>query len=478
VPSKHKSACLSALHGTFPTPAWLWAHGWDSHNECSACGQTDDLIHVVNGCGPPTVDPQQIIAKALKPLAKPEVFDINESIVCTINGWPVNCEDFMFDPDLPIYTDGSAKDIGIEALAVSAGAAFQIGKNGKQYVAYCQVPRSFPQSAVSAEHMAIHIAFRHLPQEGKHRAIIVSDCQAIVSAFKYPHLHEGYRAKYGGLWREKGLAAVHDVQKTPAHRTKEEAVAQNDEANWFGNDKADYYAKHALAGTGKDGSDYKKARKDCLFSLGEISSKLAEHLHPEAIAILPRVRTGSKTRTSRSEHHFIKHLNHWACIKCGCFKKAIRSRQDKTSCVDRAKLQGQIHSTHRIFCGHYEVETGIPNFSFCVLCGCYSSQKLKKLKEVCRGTRAYGKETIRSRLALKQHPITLKPIGRIRRMLLASETRPLADMVKTIVNKTLPADLSMGVALNTGICHPDASGEDFSMGEEEFDDPFLDIAHV
>ena len=80
----------------------------------------------------------------------------------------------------------------------------------------------------AAENMAIHIAFRLLPQDGHHKAVIISDCQAVVSAFLYPHLHEGYRAKYGGLWREKGLLAVHEVRKTPASRTREEAIAQND----------------------------------------------------------------------------------------------------------------------------------------------------------------------------------------------------------------------------------------------------------
>ena len=197
------------------------------------------------------------------------VFDIKEFIVCTSNGFPVDFKDFRFDPGLPIYTDGSAKDIGIEALAVSAGAAFQTGKDGRQYVAYCQVPRAFPQSAVAAEHMAIHIAFRLLPQEGHHKAVIISDYQAVVSAFLRPYLHEGYRPKYGGLWREKGLLAVSEVRKTPAHRTKEEAIAQDDEDDWYGNDKADYFAKYALVGTGKDGLDYKVARTIILDALRE-----------------------------------------------------------------------------------------------------------------------------------------------------------------------------------------------------------------
>ena len=57
------------------------------------------------------------------------------------------------------------------------------------------------------------------------------------------------------MWREKGLSAVSEVWKTPAHRTKEEAIAQDDEDDWYGNDRADYFAKRALAGTGKDQKD-------------------------------------------------------------------------------------------------------------------------------------------------------------------------------------------------------------------------------
>ncbi len=257
IPSIDKAACIAALYGSFPTPAWLWAHGWEACNTCFACEQTNDLAHVTNGCGPPNIDYVKDIAKALAPLRKPEVFDIVELMLCTINGCPVPMENFAFDPDLPIYTDGSAMHVGIMALAVSAGAAFQIGKDGLHYVVRCQVPRAFPQSAVAAEHMAIHLVFRFLYLRAGHRgATIISDCQAVVSAFAHPHLYQGYRAKFGGLWREPGLLAVYEVLKTPAHRTREEAIAQNDEANWFGNDKADYWAKFALAGTDKDGSDY------------------------------------------------------------------------------------------------------------------------------------------------------------------------------------------------------------------------------
>jgi hypothetical protein len=313
--------------------------------------------------------------------------------------------------------------------------------------------------------------------------VIISDCQAVVSAFRRPHLHQGYKAKFGGLWREKGLSAVGEVIKTPAHRTKEEAIAQDDEDDWYGNDRADFFAKRALAGTGKDGSDYKVARKINLNSLAEVSAKLADHLHTIAIATVPKVRTGAgKSRISRSEHQFISHLNRWVCLKCGCTKKGRKSRQDRTSCVERSRIHGNIHGTHRIFCGQYELDKGIPNFTFCVSCGCYASQQAVGLKLVCKGSQAC-KSTIRNRLGLKQHPITKKPIWGIHRVVSTSDTKQLLDSVSAIVNRHLPSPnrLETGRApppeRMSGTCLSEASfGEQSFFGLEE-DDPFLDIAY-
>ncbi len=289
------AACLAAMYGTFPTPAWLWAHGWEACHICFACNKPTDLPHATNGCGAHKVNYLADIGRALAPTDKPEVFDICELMVCTVNGCPVLSDDFSFDPKLPIFTDGSATNVGIPALAVSAGAVFQIGDNGQHRVVRCQVPRAFPQSAVAAEHIAIHLVFRFVrPSEAGPTATVISDCQAVVSAFAHPHLHHGYRAKYGGLWREPGLLAIKDVLKTPAHRTREEAIAQNDEANWFGNDKADYWAKFALAATGKAGVLYKEDRKLRLAAIGIASNKLAEHLQTEAITRLPRVKNGPR----------------------------------------------------------------------------------------------------------------------------------------------------------------------------------------
>ncbi len=86
----------------------------------------------------------------------------------------------------------------------------------------------------------------------------------------------------------------------------------------------------------------------------------------------------------------------------------------------------------------YELDKGIPNFTVCVVCGCYASQQAVGLKLVCKGTRAC-KATIRTRLGLKLHPITKKTIWGIRRVLFQGDTRPLLDLGNTIVKRPIPA---------------------------------------
>ncbi len=141
-----------------------------------------------------------------------------------------------------------------------------------------------------------------------------------------------------------------------------------------------------------------------------------------------------------------------------------------------------MHATHRVFCGQYEIDDGIPNFTFCVDCGCYASQQSVGLKTVCKGSNAC-KSTIRNRLGLKQHPITKKPIWGIRRVMPKGVTEPLLDLVSTIVKRPLPISgrLDMGRAppseRRRGTCPSEASfGEHSFFGDDE-DDPFLDFAH-
>ncbi len=247
-------------------------------------------------------------------------------------------------------------------------------------------------------------------------------------------------------------------------------------------------AKFALAATGKAGTDYKEARQAGLAAIGVAASSLAGLLPDKEIARLPKARRGGMgPRVARSEHRFVRHLGKWACLRCGCTKKKTKSRQDRTSCPDRAKRHLLVHDTHRLFGGFYEQTVGIPNFTFCVICGCYSSQNSVGLKQVCKGTRA-SKVTIRARLANSTHPITKKPVRCIHRILLGIDTRKMAAKATEILGSSnLASGNEPPGSQETGA--PQAIGQDgvaalprensFEESDDgwEEDDPFIAFAH-
>jgi hypothetical protein len=143
------------------------------------------------------------------------------------------------------------------------------------------------------------------------------------------------------------------------------------------------------------------------------------------------------------------------------------------------------HDTHRLFSGHYEQSAeGIPNFTFCVICCCYSSQNAVGLKNVCKGTRA-SKTTIRTRLANKMHPISKKPIVGIHRVFSGVDTRAFAATVASIVDNSSIPD---GIVQNDGVGllpNPVPSNDAERLGSffddsedcAEEEDPFLEFAH-
>ena len=49
IPSADKAACIAAVYGSFPTPAWLWAHGWKIEPRCELCGFLNDMGHIWQG---------------------------------------------------------------------------------------------------------------------------------------------------------------------------------------------------------------------------------------------------------------------------------------------------------------------------------------------------------------------------------------------------------------------------------------------
>ncbi len=91
------------------------------------------------------------------------------------------------------------------------------------------------------------------------------------------------------------------------------------ERYWFGNDKADYFAKEALADTWKDGIAYVANRKENSNTVGHMAEQVAEKLLPNH-GIPKEARPRNPKITLTVPHQFVWRRDRWFCIGCGGIK--------------------------------------------------------------------------------------------------------------------------------------------------------------
>jgi hypothetical protein len=105
-----KKVLLQLLPHFLPTRSWLHARGHPLAPTCP-CGQLDDLAHRLGGCtylgeGVPYTAAQ--VQQALLRLPRPEAPE-PAGIQRAINGDSVPPQQIRWDPDRPVFTDGSCK---------------------------------------------------------------------------------------------------------------------------------------------------------------------------------------------------------------------------------------------------------------------------------------------------------------------------------------------------------------------------------
>ncbi len=121
---------------------------------------------------------------------------------CQINDEDVPYDSFQFGTDSPIFTDGSAVCVGTPSAAAGA-AAFQIDRDRNGVVLAkimrCSIPHGYRISPVGAEHFAMHMSCRKIPQGMK--ALLVADCAAAANAnlSGLQQLRAAYRI-HDGFW--------------------------------------------------------------------------------------------------------------------------------------------------------------------------------------------------------------------------------------------------------------------------------------
>ncbi len=379
------------------------------------------MDHLAGGCAA-QANIRKEVCKALRTVAIPEKHKLKPDVLYFINGWPVEPKDFTFDNDCPIYTDGSATNVQWPDIAVASAACFQIDKDGKHRLVVGQLPPNFPISAVASEFYAFALAAEALPKSGRMPPII-SDCQAVVQAFANLDRHADYRSKFAGMWRSPDIERVPDCKKVKAHLCQQEAILLGLEADWFGNDKADYWAKDTLADTYKDGIAYVKHRKEQSNKACHLAEQVADKLVTTMQGIPKEARPSKANKAVAVPHQFVWRSKGWFCIGCGGIKKSRASRLDRISCHTRKAITLACHSSHTVF-GAWEADArgllGLELASpiiFCMQCGCFSSTRLNGLKHRCIASAARAKVSIIKRLKARQHPFSKAPLVVIHLML-------------------------------------------------------------
>jgi hypothetical protein len=422
IPAKVKTTILEIVYGTAPTPSWLWAHGWQISPTCDQCGCQKDIDHLASGCAPRD-NIRKLICKALTTIKVPEKCNVFSEIKYFVNGCLMDKKKFRFQPDEPIFTDGSAKNIQWPELAVAASACFQTDKHGIKRWIVAQVPPEFPISAVSSEFFAFALAADVLPLEGQVPPI-VSDCQAVVQAFANLARHSDYRSKFAGMWKTPNIARIPACLKVKAHLCQHEAKELGLEAFWYGNDRADHFAKESLADTWKDGIAYVANRKENIAKVVHLAEQVSEKMQP--IKGIPKeARPKSQKISVAVPHQFIWTKDRWLCLGCGGIKRSDKSRLDKVSCHTRKLNTAGCHPSHRLF-GAWEVAAFAHQgaggeaapITFCMQCGCYSSTRLVDLKHRCIKGTARSKLTIIKRLKEQKHPSSKVPLVGVHRILI------------------------------------------------------------
>ncbi len=335
-----------------------------------------------------------------------------------------------------VFTDGSALNPQCPEARRAGWAVIQLGPGGKLLKAvFGHVPASasFEQTAAAGEVYALRRAAElstgdiavHVDYQG-----IIDGCRNGQSWCTSPRRPNA--ASWKGFWRAMDDRQPH-VVKVKAHRTKQEAMNDDDDADavwkWHGNRTADYYAKigarsHATAATRAKADVYEKQLADCASLARWIGIALSQWPRASTGARAGKARraTGAARRIARRNdaatrygHQLSWSRDGWRCRTCGKgaatavgARTLARSRCEGHT-ANRIGAQGLAPTAHTLWAAEADnTQTGrlAPDVVWCSRCGAYSSTKVYNLGKACAGV---PEKSARTRLAAfncRTHPVT------------------------------------------------------------------------
>jgi hypothetical protein len=331
-----------------------------------------------------------------------------------------NVEHFEFDPNLPIYSDGSCMQPTELSLARAGASLVQINEKGEILRSVqVAIPRWCPQTAAFAEHLAANLAYRFT----KGKFTLVTDCMSVVASALAGLAGACTGNKpMAGLWldmREGDMTVV----KVKAHRTREQAVMDGDPQHFDGNDAADRMAKEA--------AKFYPAPKGTLEA--QMALRLGWRKHylwvgktlgcwtkqPGA----PHNKTPHKTKgkmKTANQHVLLwdSTFHVWNCRVCLCtFRKKPREAGQFCKAFPAAQVSLAKTATeqgHKLWVCNYRDNTG--NLMYCGSCGCYAQLKGKGLREQCLGNKGGQRGRLEKFILNGKHPTSKKELTKPRKI--------------------------------------------------------------
>ena len=235
-----------------------------------------------------------------------------------------------------------------------------------------------------------------------------ADCASVVASGADREAAIGPKRPFAGLWL--AIPPYVEVRKTKAHRTREQAEASDDLANWHGNEHADQWAKQGA----QLGAPVQWQRTAWLAHASRVrhairaaSSYLSEW--PRVSDLLrqglwqPPFTVGdgeAKPRPPGAARRAVDATHSWTyspliqaelCRACGTRRSVRQMRVCPVAPLDAGSIFARglrVHHTHRPFAQLREqLEAGGegPPLIYCRECGCYSVYKVVGLADPCAG---------------------------------------------------------------------------------------------
>jgi ribonuclease HI len=319
-------------------------------------------------------------------------------------------------PSGTVYTDGSGLHPRHGICRRAGWGVHGKACNGDTTAVHGAVPRPLPQTATVAEVTALCQTMR-LMERGA-TVSVVTDCQAVVNGFEAGPNKLRAGRRHAGVWRniwrtihEKQLQVT--IQKTKAHRSEKEARAQQDMADYLGNQEAD-----RLAGQGARliGPPESAVSAEIRLQAGEKTwvKAMATHVPDlwrrggEAFPTRPGKKKDKvePTMRCRPAGYVGGELNKWWwCDRCGR-NSQNRAKLCKNRCPGQDRLAAISIANHHdtrqwtVLSGTWQGKT----LWGCSTCGSTGIRRAEGLGRPCRGTATGHRKWVLAQLGKGRHP--------------------------------------------------------------------------